>query len=275
MQIVLIAESMRLQAMMATYGIQTQTPHEVEPVQIWSSTQLIQVYQMLGINEKLQLSGRPPRPIGSLGTSKVYRVCGMTVLCYPLIFEVSDFYLYRDMALLIDDIKTELQFVGKYWRLSGRPTVCLLIREEHMRDPQFKEMLDLLAMLKKGSRDGMKLRIGRLQNLNSSSCMGEWGWRRPLESNFNSTPSISEHLDFLCLSDLPDGADAYFTQLHHEYIGYQSLTDVPKAQSYAENKISMTEYEHRSTPDIIAAIQSNESLYVLCQLWGILLRREG
>lgn len=177
-QIVLIAESMRLQAMMATYGIQTQTPHEVEPVQIWSSTQLIQVYQQLGVNEKLQLSGRPPRPIGSLGTSKVYRVCGMTVLCYPLIFEVSDFYLYRDMALLIDDIKTELQFVGKYWRLSGRPTVCLLIREEHMRDPQFKEMLDLLAMLKKGFCDGMKVRIGRLQNLISSSCMGEWmRWR--------------------------------------------------------------------------------------------------
>lgn len=64
---------------------------------------------------------------------QVYRVCGMTVLCYPLIFEVSEFYLYRDMALLIDDIKTELQFVGRYWRLSGRPTVCLLIREEHMR----------------------------------------------------------------------------------------------------------------------------------------------
>lgn len=77
-------------------------------------------------------------------------------MCYPLIFEVSDFYLYRDMALLIDDIKTELQFVGKYWRLSGRPTVCLLIKEEHMRDPQFKEMLDLLAMLKKGYCDGMK-----------------------------------------------------------------------------------------------------------------------
>lgn len=96
----------------------------------------------------------------------------MTVLCYPLVFEVSEFYIYRDMALLIDDIKTELQFVGKYWRLSGRPTVCLLIREEHMRDPQFKEMLDLLAMLKKGYSDGMKVRIGRLQNLISSSCVG-------------------------------------------------------------------------------------------------------
>lgn len=77
------------------------------------------------------------------------------------------------MALLIDDIKTELQFVGRYWRLSGRPTVCLLIREEHMRDPQFKQMLDLLAMLKKGYCDSVKVRIGRLQNLISSSCVGK------------------------------------------------------------------------------------------------------
>lgn len=65
--------------------------------------------------------------------SQVYRICGQTVLCYPLVFEVSDFYLSHDMALLIDNIKTELHFVSKYWRLSGRPTVCILIREEHMR----------------------------------------------------------------------------------------------------------------------------------------------
>lgn len=34
-------------------------------------------------------------------------------------------------------------------------------------------MLDLLAMLKKGYCDGMKVRIGRLQNLISSSCIGK------------------------------------------------------------------------------------------------------
>lgn len=78
------------------------------------------------------------------------------------------------MSLLIDDIKTELHFVGRYWRLSGRPTVCILIREEHMRDPQFKEMLELLAMLKKGHCDGLKVRTGRLQNLISSSCIGKF-----------------------------------------------------------------------------------------------------
>jgi phosphorylase kinase alpha/beta subunit len=70
-QVVLIAESMRLQAMMATYGIQTQTPHEVEPVQICSSAQLVKIYQHLGVNKKLGIEGRPSRPIGALGTSKV------------------------------------------------------------------------------------------------------------------------------------------------------------------------------------------------------------
>lgn len=254
-QIVLIAESMRLQAMMATYGIQTQTPHEVEPVQIWSSTQLVQVYEHLGVNYKINLKGRPGRPIGSLGTSKVYRICGMTVLCYPLIFEVSDFYLYRDMALLIDDIKTELQFVGRYWRLSGRPTVCLLIREEHMRDPQFKKMLDLLAMLKKGYCDGVKVRIGRLQNLISSSCI--------------------EHLDFMTILDLPYQKFTQFQQLEHDYIGYQSLTDVPRVIDSHEELKNFGHFEHKPTYDIIDEIKHNDNIYAQCQLYGFLLKREG
>ncbi|XP_017891139.1 probable phosphorylase b kinase regulatory subunit beta isoform X2 [Ceratina calcarata] len=253
-QIVLIAESMRLQAMMATYGIQTQTPHEVEPVQILSSRQLVKVYEKLGVNHKLNLQGRPSRPIGSLGTSKVYRVCGMTVLCYPLIFEVSEFYLYRDMALLIDDIKTELQFVGKYWRLSGRPTVCLLIREEHMRDPQFKEMLDLFAMLKKGYCDKTKVRIGRLQNLISSSCI--------------------EHLDFISTVET-DLELTQFKQLEHDYIGYQSLTDVPKALTYSEDIKDYSYYMNEPLYNVLDEIRNNRSLYSLCQLYGILLKRES
>ncbi|KAG5879244.1 hypothetical protein JTB14_017097 [Gonioctena quinquepunctata] len=254
-QIVLMAESMRLQAMMATYGIQTQTPHEVEPVQIWSSTQLVKVYENLGVNQKLSLQGRPGRPVGSLGTSKVYRIAGATVLCYPLIFEVSDFYLYRDMALLIDDIKTELQFVGRYWRLSGRPTVCLLIREEHMRDPQFKKMLDLLAMLKKGYCDSVKVRIGRLQNLISSSCV--------------------EHLDFMNILDNPTDDYQHFSQLEHDYIGYQSLTDIPRILNYQDELKDYSQYKFKSTQEIVEVINEIESLFARCQLFGILLKREG
>ncbi|XP_065164610.1 probable phosphorylase b kinase regulatory subunit beta isoform X2 [Atheta coriaria] len=256
-QIVLIAESMRLQAMMATYGIQTQTPHEVEPVQIWSSTQLVKVYEHLGVNHKLNLQGRPVRPIGSLGTSKIYRICGSTVLCYPLIFEVSDFYLYRDMELLIDDVKTELQFVGRYWRLSGRPTVCLLMKEEHMRDPQFKKMLDLLAMLKKGYCEGIKVRIGRLQNLISSSCV--------------------EHLDFTNILDVDFSEESahQFKQLEHDYIGYQSLTDIHTVSHCNEELLDYSHFAKKPTCDIIAELQKTTNIYIQCQLYGFLLKNES
>lgn len=46
------------------------------------------------------------------------------------------------------------------------------MRKNVSRDPQFKKMLDLFAMLKKGYCDKTKVRIGRLQNLISSSCIG-------------------------------------------------------------------------------------------------------
>lgn len=260
-QVVLIAESMRLQAMMATYGIQTQTPLEVEPVHIWPPSQLVQVYEFLGVNKKLNLKGRPSRPIGSLGTSKLYRICGQTVLCYPLIFEVSDFYLSHDMALLIDDIKNELKFVGKYWRMSGRPTVCVLIREEHLRDTHFREMLDLLAQFKKGILDSsLKIKIGRLQNLISSSCI--------------------EHLDFL--HHLPSDALPKlesFRQLEHTLnVGYQSLADIPKALVYNEpmDPNIREKFINKPTwPDIMEALQHSDTLYIQSQLLGIILEREG
>ncbi|XP_077542615.1 putative phosphorylase b kinase regulatory subunit beta isoform X3 [Haemaphysalis longicornis] len=253
-QVVLIAESMRLQAMMATYGIQTQTPHEVEPVQIWSPKQLMKVYEFLGVNRKLGLKGRPQRPIGALGTSKLYRICGQTVLCYPIIFEVNDFYLSHDMALLIDDIKNELTFVGKYWRMSGRPTLAIVIREDNMRDAHFKELLDLLAMLKKGHCDGLKVRMGRLQNLISSSCI--------------------EHLDFLHL--LPHDAlpkFEAFQQLEHTNTGYQSLTDVPKALAYSEPSYDYSSFHMKSNNEIIEALGSVDTLNGQSQLLGILWSR--
>lgn len=200
-QTVLIAESIRLQAMMANYGIQTQTPREVEPVQIWSSSQLVKVYEYLGVNQKLGLKGRPSRPIGALGTSKLYRICGQTIICYPLIFEVSDFYLAQDMLLLIDDIQNELNFIGRYWRMSGRPTVCIIIREEHLQDVHFRDLLDLLVQFKNGQllKSGLRIKTGRLQNLISSSCI--------------------EHLDFLHL-------------LPHEHLpqfkSFRQLVESPK-----------------------------------------------
>ncbi|XP_034494914.1 phosphorylase b kinase regulatory subunit beta [Ailuropoda melanoleuca] len=161
--VALIAESQRLQVFLNTYGIQTQTPQQVEPIQIWAQQELVKAYFHLGINEKLGLSGRPDRPIGCLGTSKIYRILGKTVVCYPIIFDLSDFYMSQDVLLLIDDIKNALQFIKQYWKMHGRPLFLVLIREDNIRGSRFNPILDMLAAFKKGIVGGVKVHVDRLQ----------------------------------------------------------------------------------------------------------------
>lgn len=40
-------------------------------------------------------------------------------------------------------------------------------------------------------------------------------------------------------------------------------------------KLTRQEYAYRSVPDIINALREMNSIYCQCQLWGILLNREG
>lgn len=165
------------------------------------------------------------------------------------------------MALLIDDIKNELNFIGKYWRMQGRPTVCIILREEHIRDANFKEMLDLLVEFKKGTikSSGLKVKTGRLQNLISSSCF--------------------EHLDFLHRippEEVPKLES--FKQMEHTYgIGYQSLTNINQAIFYNENMdVDYSAYESRPTwPDLIDELKNCKTLCGQSQLLWILLKREG
>jgi phosphorylase kinase alpha/beta subunit len=253
-QIVLIAETTRLQAMLANYGIQAQTPTEVEPVQIWPPSELVKIFTLMGKCPRLGLKGRPERPIGCLGTSKVYRINGKTVLCYPLVFSATDFYLSHDIALLTTNIRSELQFIGKSWRLSGRPTFCVIISEDDMRDPQFHEMLTLLSEFKLGQYGGVKIRLGRLQNLLSSACI--------------------EHLDLPIDFEMLEMKPV--KENKNLYAGYQSLTDIPKQTRIEEEARDFAD-EYKSAPsyEIVELIANTSHLYGKIQLCGILLTREG
>lgn len=62
---------MRLQQALATHGILSQTPAQVEPIQIWSPNQLMKALKFMGVNTRLGLEGRPSRPVGHIGTSMV------------------------------------------------------------------------------------------------------------------------------------------------------------------------------------------------------------
>uniref|UniRef100_A0AAY4CGX9 Phosphorylase b kinase regulatory subunit n=1 Tax=Denticeps clupeoides TaxID=299321 RepID=A0AAY4CGX9_9TELE len=231
--VALIAESQRLQVFLNTYGIQTQTPQQVEPIQIWPQKELVKAYRFLAVNKKLGLSGRPERPVGCIGTCKIYRILGKTVVCYPIVFDLSDFYLSQDVMLLIDDIKNALQFIKQCWKMPGRPLFLVLIREDNIRGSRFNPVLDMLASFKKGNIGGVKVHVDRLQTLISGA--------------------VVEQLDFLRVNEAEIPEFKSFEELElpkHSKVKRQSST--PNASDLEQQpEISMDEWKHKPTFEIL------------------------
>jgi len=50
----------------------------------------------------------------------------------------------------------------------------------------------------------------------------------------NAFSIFTEHLDFMNTVDTSEVTFQQFRQMEHDYIGYQSLTDVPRALQYTE-----------------------------------------
>uniref|UniRef100_H2Z3G3 Phosphorylase b kinase regulatory subunit n=1 Tax=Ciona savignyi TaxID=51511 RepID=H2Z3G3_CIOSA len=241
-QISLISESKHLQAILSTYGISTQTPDQVEPIQIWPSQELVKVYHHLGENEKLKITGRPKRPIGALGTCKVYRVHGRTVVCYPLMFDIGDFYLAFDTQTLIDELQHSLQFVSKYWRMPMRPLFIFLLREDITQESRLGAVLEVLSAFKQGQWDGIKVCLGRVQSFIASS--------------------VVEHLEFVNLNT---------------FLNLPNITQTPRVIRHrrrSELKLA-NELRSRNTNEIISGMTDFFGGASLALLVGELSKREG
>ncbi|XP_054626081.1 phosphorylase b kinase regulatory subunit beta isoform X3 [Dunckerocampus dactyliophorus] len=255
--VALVAESQRLQVFLNTYGIQTQTPQQVEPIQIWPQKELVKAYRFLAVNKKLGLSGRPDRPVGCIGTSKIYRILGKTVVCYPIVFDLSDFYLSQDVMLLIDDIKNALQFIKQCWKMKGRPLFLVLIHEDNIKGSRFNPVLDMLASFKKGHIGGVKVHVDRLQTLISGA--------------------VVEQLDFLRVNEAEIPEFKSFEELEmpkHSKVKRQTST--PNASDLEQQpEISVDEWLHKPTEEILQKFHDCDCLASQAQLAGILLRREG
>ncbi|XP_056317943.1 phosphorylase b kinase regulatory subunit beta isoform X1 [Danio aesculapii] len=255
--VALIAESQRLQVFLNTYGIQTQTPQQVEPIQIWPQKELVKAYRFLAINKKLGLSGRPERPVGCIGTCKIYRILGKTVVCYPIVFDLSDFYLSQDVMLLIDDIKNALQFIKQCWKMPGRPLFLALIREDNIKGSRFNPILDMLASFKKGNIGGVKVHVDRLQTLISGA--------------------VVEQLDFLRVNEAEIPEFKSFEELElpkHSKVKRQTST--PNASDLEQQpEINDEEWFSKSTFEILQKFNDCDCLASQAQLASILLKKEG
>jgi phosphorylase kinase alpha/beta subunit len=173
-QIALLAEDEDLQSELAVYGIETQTPKQVEPIQIrqavdalWAASRrddLIAIYSQIGRNDKLGLTGRPPRRPRSLTTSRIFRIGSETVVFLPSLLDSQQFYLTLDYHFLVAQFKSELAYIQKYWSDLGRPVLTLMLTHT-MLETGLEALLQLMQELKEGICNGVRVKLGWLNQL--------------------------------------------------------------------------------------------------------------
>ncbi|KAJ1658122.1 hypothetical protein IWQ61_002587 [Dispira simplex] len=137
-QLSFLSEDETLRARLATFGLETQTLDQLGSVTVCPPSALQEVYTTLGMNDKLGLSGRPPRPLGTLSTCRLYRVQGRLYAFVPQFLDKQEFYLASDNDYLVTVIESQLAFVQQHWGYTGRPTLVILLTHQmfnHGYDP--------------------------------------------------------------------------------------------------------------------------------------------
>ncbi|RUR85974.1 glycoside hydrolase family 15 protein [Chlorogloeopsis fritschii PCC 9212] len=160
-QIALLAEDEDLQLILEVHGIETQTPKQVEPIQVRQPDDFIAIYSQIGRSDKLGLTGRPPRRPRSLTTSRIFRIGNETVVFLPSLLDSQQFYLTLDYHFLVAQFKSELAYIQKYWSDLGRPILTLMLTHT-MLETGSEALLNLMQELKEGVCNGVRVKLGRV-----------------------------------------------------------------------------------------------------------------
>jgi phosphorylase kinase alpha/beta subunit len=163
-QIALLAEDQDLQALLESYGISSQTPTQVEPIQVRTAQALSQAYTQIGRNDKLKLSGRPQRRLRSLTTCRVFQIAGQRMVFVPSFLDQKQFYLTLDYHFLVDQIRSELAHIRRHWYAPGRPTMTILITHA-MVESGLTALVQLIQELQAGECNGVQIQLGSLPQL--------------------------------------------------------------------------------------------------------------
>ncbi|QLE56472.1 glycoside hydrolase family 15 protein [Nostoc sp. TCL26-01] len=200
-QIALLAEDEDLQAELEVHGIETQTPKQVEPMQVRQAGELSTIYTQIGRNDKLGLTGRPVRRLRSLTTSRIFRLQGETVVFLPSFLDSQQFYLTLDYHFLLDQIRTELAYIQKCWSDLGRPTLTLMLTHT-MLDTGSQALLELMQELKEGVCNGVQVKLGKLNQLMLTGAMQRIDFIQNVE--FSQQPVQNAAKRCYYLADHPD-----------------------------------------------------------------------
>ena len=215
-QIALLAEDEHLQAQLEVYGIATQTPQQVEPLQVRQTSELSGAYAQVGRNEKLSLTGRPVRRLRSLTTSRMFRIRGERIVFLPAFLDQQQFYLTFDYHFIIDQIKSELAYIQRHWSQLGRPLMTLLLTHTMFESSGGKSaegispaLLELMQEFTAGWCNGVQVKLGRLNQLMLTAGVERMDFLHEFEFTRSSVKNAQPRQDYLIYYPDHNGSLSY------------------------------------------------------------------
>ncbi|KAK7912767.1 hypothetical protein WMY93_012978 [Mugilogobius chulae] len=135
-QVCVLAESEEIQELLNELGFSVQKMSEVLPIRVLPARILSHIYVRLGYSKKLNLSGRPYRHIGVLGTSKFYEIRNRSYIFTPQFLDQHHFYLALDNEMIVEMLRTEVAYLSSCWRMTGRPTLTFPITRSMLENAE-------------------------------------------------------------------------------------------------------------------------------------------
>ncbi|XP_060688646.1 phosphorylase b kinase regulatory subunit alpha, skeletal muscle isoform isoform X5 [Hemiscyllium ocellatum] len=172
-QVAIVAETVGIKEILEKHGINVQTVADVFPIRVQPARILSRIYTRLGYNKRMNLSGRPHRHMGVLGTSKLYFIRDEIFSFTPQFIDKQQFYLAHDNRMVIEMLRTELSYLCRCWKNTGRPTVTFPISQSMLKDNGTSIDPNVLSTLKKlqdGYFGGARVQTGKLSALLVTSC---------------------------------------------------------------------------------------------------------
>ncbi|XP_037546197.1 phosphorylase b kinase regulatory subunit alpha, liver isoform [Nematolebias whitei] len=268
-QVCVLAESKEIQELLRDLGIAVQTISEVLPIRVMPARILSHVYVRLGNCKKLNLSGRPHRHIGVLGTSKFYEIRNRSYIFTPQFLDQHHFYLALDNQMIVEMLRTELAYLSSCWRMTGRPTLTfpitrsMLVEDGDAVDPC---IVSTLRKLQDGYFAGARVQMSDLSNVQTTSFHTRLTFLD--EDNDDLFDDMEEEDNEFNPSDLPDEGskdvfDQYLTQILHSTTS--SKRHLPPIQR-GQHHVFSPEHTTRDILSFMAQVQGlkmpKSSLYL-------------
>uniref|UniRef100_A0A668SBH7 Phosphorylase b kinase regulatory subunit n=1 Tax=Oreochromis aureus TaxID=47969 RepID=A0A668SBH7_OREAU len=263
-QVCVLAESEEIQELLRDLGIEVQTMAEVLPIRVMPARILSHVYVRLGNSKKLNLSGRPYRHIGVLGTSKFYEIRNRSYIFTPQFLDQHHFYLALDNQMIVEMLRTELAYLSCCWRMTGRPTLTFPITRS-MLDEDGETIdsciLSTLRKLQDGYFAGARVQMSDVSSVQTTS----FHTRLSFLDEENDDILLEDEVEwydyfvlcvnmvqfFLTLEDSKDVFDQYLTQLLHSTTTKCHLPPIQRGSTTS----SVPEHTTRDILSFMAQVQ--------------------